>query len=300
MKNRKHLLEITGILIVFLMVLISCSNTKRAAVPCPDFSGRKTYKGTSKKIAENDKEFLSHWADRKILNTVRRFNSSGTNPLNHQADLTDYQVQAYITAIDTDRVNRQLKMEYLNNLTASINPSLISSMKRIPVATQNISKPTLSVKAMVKSSQTACDSIILKPGNIITGKILEIGLSEIKYRECENLDGPVISILKSDVFVIKYPNGTRDYFNSEVPVSSGSSVNMQKTEGLGLAGFIASLVGLFVLGIPLGLLAVIFGIISQGKLKRNPGKYKGRGFARASIIIGMIDVIGMIILLSLM
>ncbi|MCX6294568.1 MAG: toxin-antitoxin system YwqK family antitoxin [Bacteroidetes bacterium] len=58
-----------------------------------------------------------------------------------------------------------------------------------------------------------CDNIVLKNGDEIKGKVTEIGLQEIKYKKCDNLDGPSISILKSDVFMIKYANGTKDIIN---------------------------------------------------------------------------------------
>ena len=71
-----------------------------------------------------------------------------------------------------------------------------------------------------------------------------------------------------------------------------------KVEGLGLAGFVSSLVGLFIASIPLGIIAIVFGNISLSKIKKNPQRYKGKGFAVASIIIGIVDVVAMIVLLG--
>ena len=42
-----------------------------------------------------------------------------------------------------------------------------------------------------------CDQIITRTGDVISAKILEIGTTEIKYKKCDNLDGPTISIAKS-------------------------------------------------------------------------------------------------------
>jgi hypothetical protein len=72
-----------------------------------------------------------------------------------------------------------------------------------------------------------------------------------------------------------------------------------KTEGLGLAGFITGLVGLFIFGILFGLIAIIFGAISLGKINKNPDKFKGKGFAITSLILGIIDVAAFLILLAL-
>lgn len=59
------------------------------------------------------------------------------------------------------------------------------------------------------------DNIIKKNGDEIKAKILEIGISEIKYKKFENQAGPSYTILKSDVFMIKYENGTKDVFSEE-------------------------------------------------------------------------------------
>lgn len=62
---------------------------------------------------------------------------------------------------------------------------------------------------------SAQDLIIMKNGDEIKSKVKEITLDVIKYRKHENPDGPVISVLKSEVFMIKYENGTKDIFTKE-------------------------------------------------------------------------------------
>lgn len=61
------------------------------------------------------------------------------------------------------------------------------------------------------------DVITLKNGNEIQSKILDIGSTEIKYKKFENIDGPSYTILKAEVFMIKYKNGTKDVFNETTP-----------------------------------------------------------------------------------
>ena len=53
----------------------------------------------------------------------------------------------------------------------------------------------------------AQDIITKKNGEKIIGKVLEISLTELKYKNFNNLEGPVNSILKSEVIFIKYENG---------------------------------------------------------------------------------------------
>ncbi len=48
----------------------------------------------------------------------------------------------------------------------------------------------------------------------IEAKVIEITPSEIKYKSFSNLEGPLISILKIDVKMIKYENGELMYLNT--------------------------------------------------------------------------------------
>jgi hypothetical protein len=61
---------------------------------------------------------------------------------------------------------------------------------------------------------TAQDLIIKKNGDEVKGKVLEINTNEIKYKALENMDGPVYSILKSNVFMVKYENGVKEVITS--------------------------------------------------------------------------------------
>jgi ribose 5-phosphate isomerase RpiB len=77
----------------------------------------------------------------------------------------------------------------------------------------------------------------------------------------------------------------------------------RKIEGLGLAGFICGCVSFFVLGIILATLAIVFGAISLHRFSKYPDRYKGKGFAIASLVIGavafILSIIALIILASL-
>jgi hypothetical protein len=42
---------------------------------------------------------------------------------------------------------------------------------------------------------------------------MEIGTSEVKYKKVDNLTGPVFSILKSGLFMIRYENGSKEDFS---------------------------------------------------------------------------------------
>jgi len=63
------------------------------------------------------------------------------------------------------------------------------------------------------------DLIILKTGDEIQALVSEVGLDVVKYKKYENPDGPVYTIQKEKIFMIKYANGSKDVFNeAETPV----------------------------------------------------------------------------------
>ena len=60
------------------------------------------------------------------------------------------------------------------------------------------------------------DLITKKTGEDIQSKVLEVTTTEIKYKKFDNLDGPIFTLLKSEVAMIRYENGTKDIFNVEI------------------------------------------------------------------------------------
>ena len=59
------------------------------------------------------------------------------------------------------------------------------------------------------------DVIIMKSGEEIPAIVIEVGIEVIKYKKKDNQQGPTYSIAKSDVFMIKYANGTKEVFSTD-------------------------------------------------------------------------------------
>lgn len=57
------------------------------------------------------------------------------------------------------------------------------------------------------------DIIILKSGDEIKSKVLEINSSDIKYKKHDNQGGPTYTIEKVKVLMIRYENGNKDIFD---------------------------------------------------------------------------------------
>lgn len=73
------------------------------------------------------------------------------------------------------------------------------------------------VLSMICVHLYAQDFIVLKTGTEVKTKVIEVTPTEIKYRLFENLDGPLITINKSDAILIRYSNGTNEIINTTIP-----------------------------------------------------------------------------------
>ena len=73
---------------------------------------------------------------------------------------------------------------------------------------------TLFLAITICNNTFAQDIIVLKNGDIIKTKVLEIGSTEIKYKKYTNIDGPIYSKLISEILAINYENGTKDTFDN--------------------------------------------------------------------------------------
>ncbi|PWH84988.1 hypothetical protein [Brumimicrobium oceani] len=137
--------------------------------------------------------------------------------------------------------------------------------------------PKESTQVSKTVSQEECDVLYKKNGDELRLKVLEIDETRIKYKKCDNLNGPIYSIGISEVFMIKYANGTKDVFNeenetkaTEVKTEPIKSVEPNQTaqsdgmSGLGVVGIVFLVVGFLLLlfiSILIGLLFLILGLI---------------------------------------
>lgn len=71
----------------------------------------------------------------------------------------------------------------------------------------------LTLTLLISFAVQAQDLIIKRNGDEIKSKVLEVALTIIKYKKFDNPNGPTFEILKSEVFIIKYENGTKDVIN---------------------------------------------------------------------------------------
>jgi len=154
------------------------------------------------------------------------------------------------------------------------------------------------------SSQDTCgDKIFMRNGTDILGKVMEVTPTSIKYKLCDNLNGPLFVVGVDKIAMIKYANGVKETFAqpevrelqpdySAAPTASSTTITRNGGEGRGKEVikyktidekklvYHKYAIPAFVLGfffwlvIPF-ILSVVYGIIALRDIKRYPEKYKG-------------------------
>lgn len=162
------------------------------------------------------------------------------------------------------------------------------------------------VKKSVSNSvaDSLCADIYMRNGDIIKGVIIEVGVTEIKYKRCGFAGSPVYVVRKSEAFMIEYPNGTRDIFKKEEFINQEQIIHIVRDERkvIGVGSFVISLIAAFTpLFVPLwvpGVLAFLglFSAMSALNKANEPDKYKGKGFAIAAAWISLLTLVAVLVL----
>jgi sRNA-binding protein len=84
------------------------------------------------------------------------------------------------------------------------------------------------------SVMNAQDIITKVNGEEINAKVLEINANEVKYRKLGNETGPIYTLSKSEIFMIKYGNGDKDVFVKTVTKTNSSNANVVQNPNIDL------------------------------------------------------------------
>lgn len=191
-------------------------------------------------------------------------------------------------------------------------------------------KNAISLKYKIRinpfSGETdSCDVLVFRDGTELRVRIKEISLNEIKYQKCDLPDGPNYINRKSELFMIKYANGTREVVRVEAqaPVQSPSNNSYKSTRSqrqnhplalasvisgglsliIGYVALVALIAGvvttgaIFIFPFLAGLIAVITGRISLNRIREQPDVFKGKGMAIPGFIMGLV-VVGIYLLFT--
>lgn len=152
----------------------------------------------------------------------------------------------------------------------------------------------LKIKPLFMLTDSCGDVLVMRDGSEMTAKITEVGSKTIKYKRCDNLNGPTIVVSTDRVFMIKYASGTKEIFKEREPDKTALLdgqpheqvkpvvYEAKKMNGFALSSFLVSLLSWTLVLAPVSL---IFGFIGLSQTTNNPQKYYGKGLAVAGLII---------------
>lgn len=195
-----------------------------------------------------------------------------------------------------DRVGKQPQREKIERISA-IYPANLTKIKiRVSSYEHHISH-----RKKDGISKDSCDYILLKTGQEIKGKIVKSDSTGITYTRCRKSDGATYSLSRWEVEMIQYADGTKEVFSNDRSEPAPVKPGKREVEAFGIAGSFFGLLGFLVpaepgiLIIPLfcGIVAVICGLVG---ITRPKEKYKLRGFALLSFLIGALLLFALLIL----
>lgn len=203
--------------------------------------------------------------------------------------------------ISADKLSPNTKHDAVTGQHADRSSSDIVTAPQQAIASAKTSSE-FSVEKHVSILDENCGDIItLKKGDQIKAKVLEVGVSEIKYRRCDNLDGPLIIISKSSVYSIKYLNGHEDHF-FDTPQPKNKKPETPQNEGqkelhpLAVAALVCTILITFLWPLA-ALLGAILGGVAMGQIREKPDQYRGYVMAKVSMIVSIVALVLFVLLI---
>lgn len=190
---------------------------------------------------------------------------------------------------------------------ALVQTNIQTNRALVASANQDLRNVVLATTQINNQNDESCDVIYFRNNKVVSAKVVEINSTDIKYKRCDNLDGPLIVVDKNSVKSILYKNGDTETFTESYPVKpiqENTRINKYSPntdanyDGYAIASFACGV--LFFLLFP-AILGFIFGIISLKRIKESDGKLKGKVFALIGTVIGglllFITLLALIILI---
>ncbi len=181
-----------------------------------------------------------------------------------------------------------------NNVRIPLNTELFKNKvfvndNQTNLLTHSSKKVYYSINRKIKFLNDTCrDKILLKSGDDYFVKVIEVTDNEIKYRRCDNLNGPLYSISKSKVYMIEYANGVKEHIiqddiyikqnvgsdKSPDTIKSDSATKTYPDEYIyAILFFVLSFITLY----PLIYVALYIARKAKRKIIKEPNRYKGLG-----------------------
>lgn len=217
------------------------------------------------------------------------------------------------------RIEKSLSVLEHQNIYQPLQSKLYNQDVSMLVSQEKSSNTSLKKNFLSKNkipNDTCGDILVLKTGDEYIVKVIEINDNEIKYKRCDNINGPIYSISKSKIYMIKYANGVSEHIEStepdkgikQQPTTTNTTDKKNKTypPGYTLSWilFALSLIPSFFTSLSIYFL-MFTARNAKRKIKEHPDLYKGLGemnflmyfsFIIASLIAVSLLLIGIFVL----
>lgn len=189
--------------------------------------------------------------------------------------------------------------------TRTFQPTQLSFKERLLLKMLQIKTNTSIAKPLILNQlANECAKIVLKNGDVIEADISEITPVEVKYKRCGKPNDPLIVVYKKDVLSIKASDGETIFRNTDNAKTTVNSNGEPSNHMMAVAALVLGILSLLisvkvpVLVLAAAILAILFGATALKQIKQNPEKYKGKGIARAGLILGIITTSILVLLLA--
>jgi hypothetical protein len=179
--------------------------------------------------------------------------------------------------------------------TATVQEPTVSAPSSAPAPpSHSVAKDTAVKKA------THCERVVFRDGTERDVILLEIGIGEIRFKSCDNPDGPVYIKEKSSIFMIVHKDGSKEVMKEEEVKPSPTELNNYNDEPYKrpvrtnrsiITGFIFSLTGFYPLIFVGSLIGIIMSAVYLNKNRENPEVYSMDKMARTTLILSIIGLV---------
>lgn len=276
-----------------LLIIVSCSTSKKMALPCPQPENRYKSKVTLN-CPHNTKKFHNTSYRNKKFNFAFG-NSSYKQKIKRTIPISDYlkHKPSVLPAEQSWYQKSPSRTEYLTNFHASEETQ----------ASVNKAILTSEIESMDKLADFQADETVLQRVDIMPKGSINSETNNHNYSKT-SIRPSITSFTKT------VPQESKGLVKKKRGLSvTGLAFSIAGLIITGIPSLIALLVvirlnfvgvGLILAGIPLGAIAIILSALALSKTRKNPDRYSGKGLALAGLIIGSIDIIAVLITLAIL
>ena len=211
--------------LLVIAVLASCS-TSNDVVSIRKVQKRKYTKGFT--VKKTNSPVLQNLLTKNFKTSIKKSESLEKNNI-------------FLASLEIKHVNTIYKKPELKKITCNIQEILCSEedaekailknnykLKNVLAARKKYKNLKKYFENNQKNTEGECDNLVYKNGNEVSAKVIEITTDVVKYKRCNNLNGPLISVKKSELLLIRYSNGEKELFTNYKEESSESSEDVNQ------------------------------------------------------------------------